>query len=646
MAYSYSLEDFSSERKHHHRSAMEQMEGGSRRDSHYLEDHNIGAEGGVMSQHQHSSSSASGGNNTASAQVSSGTGSGSGTSGSDSDDSGAAVTTTTSQSMTPLFPVTRFSSGGSGSDPQWSSSDVVIQQQQQQSSPSTLSGGLLAPTFVHHAKNGSAAFHKQQSVSSHHHHHPNLGEGTKSPSSSSSSSSAASSSSAPCSPALMQGTPPPQQQQQPLNLPPIVTVMNEKKTKMLRIPSHLLEPTNGLRRYLADPKRSSTMNAFKFHLCTEHHLLHPLVSDTIIEPIIARSAEDGAGADEPRGGESPKSSGCPYGAECYFIHSKHTMDESLQGLVEESAVHVCSDAASLADCPYPTHAYTEEGKGATPIIVFDHHVAQYVVMEAGCAYITKGSAFALQESLKSPTGALIIRQVVSEKLRVCFCTHFDRGWCARGDSCLYVHRVRVRGQFAHTRAGCATLLQSPPPPPPTATGTSAVAATVVAPPAVLIAGPQSPPVVVSPPQIALQQPVLYPFPAPPTLPQHQLAAVYHQPPTSSPPAAIPLMALQPPLHHHHLHHALVYPTVNSLPRNVTSVPSPLPLSSNMIGVQMLQRQQIAFAGHQHHHHHQQHHPSLFPPAMVLQPPQPSLLTPVTAVHNPFVAPYNRHPWQM
>ena len=182
----------------------------------------------------------------------------------------------------------------------------------------------------------------------------------------------------------------------------------------------------GSTRYLSEPnKKAVNMNAFKFHLCTEHR---------------------------------KETGGCPYKNECFFIHSKHTLDDSLTLQIEESPVHVCLDVKSYGECPYPTHKYDDEGKGSTSIVVFDHGVGQYVVMEAGCAYVTKGSAFALQESLKSPNGALVIRQVVSEKLRVCFCTHYDRGWCARGDTCLYVHRVKMNGKFMHTLNGTPSLV--------------------------------------------------------------------------------------------------------------------------------------------------------------------------------------------
>ena len=178
--------------------------------------------------------------------------------------------------------------------------------------------------------------------------------------------------------------------------PSVISVMNENKTKMLRIPMALIDPTNGLKKYMSDPKKNSTMNAFKFHLCTEHR---------------------------------KETGGCPYKGECFFIHSRHTLDDSLAAQVEESPVHVCVDLKSYAEAPYPTHKYDDEGKGSTNIVVFDHSIGQHMVMEAGCAFITKGSSFALQESLKSPNGALVIRQVVSEKLHVCFCTHYDRGWC-------------------------------------------------------------------------------------------------------------------------------------------------------------------------------------------------------------------------
>jgi hypothetical protein len=209
-----------------------------------------------------------------------------------------------------------------------------------------------------------------------------------------------------------------------------VCVMSEDKRRFLRIPSHLIEPTIGYSRYLSEPsKKAVSMNAFKFHLCTQHSI---------------------------------KSGPCVYEDKCYFIHSKHTMDESLQGLVEESAVHVCSDAASLADCPYPTHAYTEEGKGAT-WLTLQGGTARHILIQAGCLYVTKGSLSAL---LGRPTTKA--QQVAGSRRRdynnserpseadehpagVTQCTHFVRGWCARGAECNFAHPVHINGVLVTSR---------------------------------------------------------------------------------------------------------------------------------------------------------------------------------------------------
>jgi len=205
---------------------------------------------------------------------------------------------------------------------------------------------------------------------------------------------------------------------------PTITVMNPDKSKMIKIPTHLIEPTAGSKKFASDPKKNNTMNAFKFHLCVEHR---------------------------------KETGGCPLKGECNFIHSRHTIDHSLMPQVKERDVHVCVDAMNWSQCPYPTHPYDDADQtGSKNIVVYDNSIAQYILMEAGCAYITKGSIFALADAAKSP-GGLVVRQVVSEKLRVCFCTHYDRGWCARGDSCLYVHRVKMNGHLLHNKKGAVAI---------------------------------------------------------------------------------------------------------------------------------------------------------------------------------------------
>lgn len=203
-------------------------------------------------------------------------------------------------------------------------------------------------------------------------------------------------------------------------------VLSEDKRMMLSIPVALIEPTTGSQKYLQ--QGTSACYTFRFQLCRGYR----------------------------------QSGRCVHRHNCAFIHSRHVLDPQLAALVRETTVHLNQAVASLEHAHHPRH------KEGIALQVYDATAQKNLLVDSGSLYVTHGSTAAIrvavqeQEDAARPgsTGTDVPTNHSSTTLasiRLQFCLHFDKGMCARGASCNFVHRILVQPQHNNPAAGGTAL---------------------------------------------------------------------------------------------------------------------------------------------------------------------------------------------